>query len=299
MLVSELVASRFETDRVYMTMDGHRSDVDDPFVFVSEDKGATWRSITANLTVADGSARTIAEDIRNPDVLWLGTEFGFHVSVDRGGSWTRLSGPDLPTVAVHGIAQHEWSGDVVLGTHGRSVWIVNGETIRQMTPEALAARAMLYEPPRIVYWRRQASRGGHLRAWTGEQDGSATTIHYSLSREADDVSLRVTTLDGELVRELDADGDAGLHAVRWNGREEPRGRRRWGLRVEPGTYRVVLEVDGTTMHRDVEVVGDPTSPTTILWGEHWEEQVELREMEAPKTGLRIDYQGAAATTGDV
>jgi photosystem II stability/assembly factor-like uncharacterized protein len=291
MLVSELVASRFETDRVYMTMDGHRSDIDRPFVFVSEDKGASWRDITANLTEADGVARVIAEDLENENVLWLGTEFGLYVTVDRGESWTRLSGGDFPTVAVHGIAQHERSGDVIIGTHGRSVWVLNGTTIRQMGTEAINSRAMLYTPATLTYWRRQASRGGTLRSFTGDQPDSNLTVHYSLTADARDVSLEITTLDGTPVRSLSTETSSGLHAARWDGRREGQGnRRRFGPRVDPGTYRVVLTVDGTTMTRDFQVTGDPESPATILWGEHWDEQVELYEMEAPETGLDDDEE---------
>ena len=84
MWVSALETSAFEAARVYMTLDGHRSDRDEPFVFVSEDHGATWRSLTERLPASTGSARTIREDLVNPDVLYLGTEFGAWVSIDRG-----------------------------------------------------------------------------------------------------------------------------------------------------------------------------------------------------------------------
>lgn len=285
MLVSEIVPSRYDENRVYMTMTGHRSNVDDPYVFMSEDAGKTWVSIVGNLTAADGVSRTIAEDSQNPDVLWLGTEFGLYVSLDRGTSWARFTGDGFPTVAVHAIAQHESSGDVIIGTHGRSIWIFNGNTVRQMDEEAIAASAMLYTPADLVYWRRQASRGSTLRAFTGENPSQSATVHFSLANDARNVSLEVQTLDGRLLRTLNAPTEAGLHAVRWDGRQDPppganAQRRRWGgPRVEPGTYRVVLSVDGATMHRDMTVTGDPESPATILWGEHWDEQLELWEAE--------------------
>ncbi|MEL7158134.1 MAG: hypothetical protein AAFN30_16265, partial [Actinomycetota bacterium] len=70
----------------------------------------------------------------------LGTEFGLWVTIDRGDNWTRFHGRDFPTVAVHAIAQHEASGEVVVGTHGRSIWAVDATTVRQMDEEALEAR---------------------------------------------------------------------------------------------------------------------------------------------------------------
>ncbi len=77
--------------------DGHRSDTDEPLVFVTEDHGKTWKSLRANLP--SGSTRMLREDIRNPDLLYLGTEFAIWASLDRGISWVKINN-NLPTVAV-------------------------------------------------------------------------------------------------------------------------------------------------------------------------------------------------------
>ncbi|MFO0263767.1 MAG: hypothetical protein ACK53V_19230, partial [Planctomycetota bacterium] len=140
--VSALEASRFKPGRVYLALDGHRSNDDEPYAFVSEDFGATWKSIRGNLPSAAGSTRVVREDIKNENVLYLGCEFGAWVSVDRGEHWTKFGG--LPTVAVHDFAQHPTSGEIVAGTHGRSLWIGDVSALRQVSKETMAAKAKLY-----------------------------------------------------------------------------------------------------------------------------------------------------------
>src|SRR5439155_13345631 len=100
--VSHLAPSAHVDGTVYASFDGHRSDDFRPYAYVSTDFGQTWRSITANLPV--GSIYTIKEDARNPNLLYVGTEFGLFVSLDRGGSWTRWH--TLPTVAVYELVVH-------------------------------------------------------------------------------------------------------------------------------------------------------------------------------------------------
>ena len=156
--VSSIEASRFRRGCVYMTCDGHRSNDDKPYVFVSEDYGVTWRSLVNNLPDTAGSTHVIREDIKNENVLYLGTEFAIFVSVDRGQSWTKLNS-NLPTVAVHEVALHPTAGELVAATHGRSLWILDVAALRQITPATLVADAYLYRPQPAVKWRSKPSRG--------------------------------------------------------------------------------------------------------------------------------------------
>src|SRR5206468_3084670 len=107
--VATIEASRFAEGRAYIAFDAHRSDDDEPYVYATEDFGQTWKSLRANLPV--GSSRVLREDVTNPDLLYLGTEFGIWASLDRGKSWTRLNN-NLPTVAVHEIAVHPTAGEI-------------------------------------------------------------------------------------------------------------------------------------------------------------------------------------------
>src|SRR5262249_51748635 len=144
-------------------LDAHRSDDDKPYLYVTEDFGQTWKPITGNLPES-GSTRVLREDITNPNVLYCGTEFGIWVSVNRGASWANLNN-NLPTVAVHEVAQRTPAGEVVGPTHGRSVWVREVASIRQMSPRRetggktekkvapLAEPVTLFAPAPATRWK--------------------------------------------------------------------------------------------------------------------------------------------------
>jgi len=266
--VSSIEWSKFARDRVYITLDGHYTDDDSPHVYISEDAGASWRSIRGNLP--EGTTRTIREDLENQDVLYLGTEFFLWVSVDRGETWTKLNN-NLPTVAIHEVAQHVSSGEIIAGTHGRSIWILDVTPLRQMTEDARTAPVHLYEPNHVVRWNIQGSRGRGASQWfVGENPTSQAQIYYSLGEAARDIQLEIRDVAGKVVRELDIPdngAEPGLHKISWDLRREPppsRGPQRFrrGRLVPTGTYRVVLTVGDTTMGRDLTIHNDPDQPDT-------------------------------------
>lgn len=275
--VSSLETSRFKAGRVYVTFDGHRSDDDEPYVFMSEDEGKTWTSIRANLPTSAGSTRVIREDVVNEDILYLGTEFGAYISVDRGGSWTRLN-TNLPTVAVHEFAIHPTAGEVVAATHGRSLWILDVTPIRQMTRKTFTADAHLFKPNNRIYWRPEPSRGDSgARRFVGENPNDQAEIFYLLREPAQRVSLEIQDLSGELIRTLEPKREAGLHRVTWDLRRTPPeassgggppggGRFRGGASLVPsGSYVIALKVDGKTLTERLEVQTDPEYPDYRPW----------------------------------
>jgi photosystem II stability/assembly factor-like uncharacterized protein len=304
--VSSIVASRYAPGRAYVTLDGHRSDDDAPHVLVTEDHGKSWRSLRANLPATAGSTRVVAEDIQSENILYLGTEFAAWVSIDRGRSWTKFNS-NLPTVAVHDFAQHPTAEEIVAATHGRSLWVLNVAALRQMSAESVRERARLYRPSSAIIWRSAPSRGGTNRRFVGENPPTGVEIFYSLGRRAREVRLEITTLDGRLLRVLEASAESGLHRIVWDLREtvrraggspaarfgssragsRPGAARRFrrGRMVKPGVYRVALTVDGTRMTQDVAVRLDPDHPDGA-WFEH-QQRAELRsELEGAEEGDR-------------
>ena len=287
--VSSIEASRFEAGRVYATFDAHRSNDDEPYLFVSENYGKTWRSIRANMPTSAGTTRVLREDIKNQDILYLGAEFSAWVSIDRGKSWTRLNS-NLPTVAVHEFAIHPTAGEVVVATHGRSLWILDVTPLRQMTADALAAKVKLYKPNAAIYWRPEPRRGGDTRRYVGQNPASGAHVYYSLKDKADRVKLKITDLAGETIRELEASSERGLHSVAWDLRRTPDARQnqaarrrfggggfrggRFGRRgrlVPSGEYIASLTVDGQTFTQKLIVRTDPDYPDYRAW--------EVEEME--------------------
>ena len=282
--VSSLVASKHGDGRVFAAFDGHYYDDTAPYVYVSDDHGTSWKSIRGNLPDYAGSVRIVVEDPVKEDLLYLGTEFGFFVSIDRGASWTRFHG-NLPTVAVHGIVPHVPSGDLVLGTHGRSIWITDITALRQMTAEGVREEAVLYDPNDVILWQRGQSRGSSgTRAFTGENPPSAVQIFYSLGKKARDIELTITNAAGDVIQTLEASPEKGLHRVSWDmrtSRTDDRGRRRGGRRASPGTYVAVLRVGEKVTKHDFEVRADPAAvdPRYLEFEEQNEEFEALRRAE--------------------
>ncbi len=141
--VSDVQADRFNEQVVYAAFDNHKRDDFKPYLLKSADKGKTWTSIAGNLPER-GTVYTVAQDHVNPDLLFVGTEFGVFFTVDGGRKWVQLTG-DLPTVAVFDIAIQRRENDLVLATFGRGFYILDDySALRQVTPEMLQADARLF-----------------------------------------------------------------------------------------------------------------------------------------------------------
>jgi photosystem II stability/assembly factor-like uncharacterized protein len=267
--VSTIEASRFAEGRAYVAFDGHRSDDDAAYAYVTEDFGQTWKSLRANLPA--GSTHCLREDVQNPDLLYLGSEFAVFVSLDRGGSWTKLNN-NLPTVAVHEIAVHPEAGEIVAATHGRSLWVLDVTALRQITPAVLKEAAHLYKPDTAVRWKQEPGRGGTSRRFIGENPPFGASLCYSLTKKANKIALRVLDIDGTVVRELSAPATPGLHKVVWDtrraGRTGPGGRQgrfqTFGPAIPAGAYRVVLTVDGQELAQSFRVEGEAGAPARLI-----------------------------------
>ncbi len=287
--VSSVEASRFAEGRLYVTLDGHRSDDDEPYVLATEDFGETWRSIRANLPW--GSTKVIREDRENENVLYIGQEFGVYVSIDRGESWTRLNN-NLPTVSVHDFAQHRSSGELVAATHGRSLWILDVTPLRQMSKEAAAAAVTLYKPNDVVVWRRKHARAtSGARQFFGQNPQNRAEIFYSLGRGAGSASLEIRDLSGKTIRKFETTGQPGLNRVSWDLRPTPpagaagfggrgggrgRGGRggRGGGTASTGSYKAVLTVGDEVFTQSFEVQSDPNFPVSSSAAQRNEEEEE-------------------------
>ena len=188
-----------------------------------------------------------ARTSKTPNVLYLGTEFGVWVSIDRGGAWTKINN-NLPTVAVHEFAQHPTTGEMVAATHGRSLWILDVTPLRQMKANMLKAEATLYRPATAMRWRREPTRGtpygvGNHR-FVGQNPPAGAQIYYSLTKKADKVQLKIVDYAGQTVRELPAKGRRGIASrLLGSGARGARSRTRTEsaarTRTKPGTGRHV------------------------------------------------------------
>ena len=243
--VSRVVASAHDIATVYATFDGHRNDDFAAHVYVSTNYGESWRRIVGGLP--ETSVNVITEHHRTAGLLFVGNEVGVFFSVDGGERWITLD-DDLPTVPVDDIKIHPRENDLVLGTHGRGIYIMEDITpLEGLTGEVLAAaahlfpvrRATLYNPytPQGwtpgVYVSPNPAAGALVRYYLGENLPAAAAMDASSEANGDggedgmssDASgqVKITILDGggEVVRELTGPGAAGIQQVRWDLRIEP------------------------------------------------------------------------------
>jgi len=126
--VSRVRASRHAIGTVYVSLTGYRDDDIEEYVYISEDSGGTWESIAGNLPAE--SINVVAEDPRDKDILYVGTDLGVYVTLNRGMRWSSLCN-NLPTTPVHDLVVHAREYELVVGTHGRSIFILDVKDIKQ------------------------------------------------------------------------------------------------------------------------------------------------------------------------
>jgi photosystem II stability/assembly factor-like uncharacterized protein len=221
--VSRVEPSHFDAATCYVAIDNHRNDDLKPYVFVTRDYGATWTSITNNLPI--GNVNVIREDLKNKNLLFVGTEFGVFVSLNGGGEWKRFM-TGLPTVRVDDLLIHPRDNDLIAGTHGRGVWIIDDITpLQQLNEKTLAADAHLFDVRPGTQWLNDISLNryaGGSKFFRGENPPPGTAISYYLrSAPVGDVKITISDVTGKVVRNLTGTKEAGLNRVMWNLRADP------------------------------------------------------------------------------
>ena len=217
--VSKLDASHHDSATVYVTRDNHRENDFTPYVFVSNDWGKTFRSIASNLpTDRPGTAYVIREDPVNPNLLYVGTETGVYASLDKGQSWFSISN-NLPVVPVYDLQVHPRDHELIAGTHGRAIWILDVGPLQQMTQAVLAKSAHLFTPTvSFVYGQTlPPSEPRSQRQWRSDGGPQGAEIAYRLTSPATG-GVRVLVVDarGDTIARLSGDSTAGLHRASWN-----------------------------------------------------------------------------------
>ncbi|MCR9181995.1 MAG: glycosyl hydrolase [Flavobacteriaceae bacterium] len=171
--VSRVIASQHKKERVYVTLNGYRWDDFKPYVYVSEDYGKTWKSINDNLPLSP--INVIREDPSNENILYLGTDNSAYVSLNRGESWERFSA-NLPNVAVHDLRIQAEAKDLVLGTHGRSIYKTNIGMLQEMTPSKLNEPLIVFEVDKV---RHSARWGSSWSSWRDPFEPATTVSFYA------------------------------------------------------------------------------------------------------------------------
>jgi photosystem II stability/assembly factor-like uncharacterized protein len=263
--VSRVQASSFSAGRAYAAIDGHRSDDFHPYLVTTDDYGATWRSIVSDIP-SHHPVKGFREDPVNPNLLFAGTEFGIFLSLDRGGHWEPMK-DGLPTVAVDDIEIHPRDHDLIIATHGRSLYVIDDiSPLEQLTPEKLETSVVLFNPrpaTELYFLPIGGLWGGHVFKAKNPPFG-AYVNYYLKSVLTDDVTITIEDGKGRKVRELDGTNRQGLNRVVWDLRPDPhevlgetRGEDNTPLYVPAGEYTVKLKAGDTKLSTKLTVEAEP------------------------------------------
>ena len=222
--VSKVAPSRFDANVAYVAVTNYRQNDYDPYLWVTTDNGATFKSIASGLP--GEVVRTITEDTRNADVLYVGTETGIMLSLDRGTTWKKLKA-NFPDVRVDELTIHPRDNALLVATHGRAIWVLDHLEPIQEYAAAQKADASLFSPGPALQWKSKDDRNeefwGH-QFFTGENPPTDAVLQVYFAKPAFKPALRITNATGKLIRELtipDARNVAGIQNVCWDQRVEP------------------------------------------------------------------------------
>jgi hypothetical protein len=225
--VSRVFASRHHEGTAFITKTGYRRDVFKPFIFKTTDYGKTWISIAADLP--DEPINVVFEDQKNKDLLFVGTEKAVYVTIDGGGHWVRMRN-NMPTNAVHDLLIHPRENDLVVGTHGRGIFITNISPLQELNAEILEKDVFLFAVDPVV------------------------------KRIDEKVKITITDPYGNTLKTITGKKLAGIHSANWNmsrkpGKVEIQARRRsmGDMKVEAGEYVAVLVLGEKKMTQKIRI----------------------------------------------
>jgi photosystem II stability/assembly factor-like uncharacterized protein len=247
--VSHLEPSRTDAGTAYAAFDRHMFDDLHPHIYKTTNFGGTWTRLSTEGIPDQAWVWIVREDPKNTDLLWAGTELGLYASYDTGGSWQRMHLKNLPTVSIHDILVHPRENDLILGTHGRAIWIFDDATpVQQFSDEVASQQSALFPiRPAIRFPTRFTRYGMGDKSHKAPNPPAGALITYFLQEKIEEekpgkkgeegedtekseeseekgekeerIKIEILDTAGEVVRTLDSKKlgkEAGLNRVAWN-----------------------------------------------------------------------------------
>jgi photosystem II stability/assembly factor-like uncharacterized protein len=273
--VSTVEASRFDEATAYATFDRHTFGDMKPYVYKTTDYGKTWTALPAAESGAHGYAHVIKEDSTNPNLLFLGTEFGLWISVDGGQHWAQYKGSDFPAVAVRDIVVQAREGDLVLATHGRGIWIIDDiSSWRALTPELMSKEAALIPGKAVQYFDVFGGWAEGDETFHGRSRSTEAQItYYQRSRHIfGDLKIEILDSNGKLVDSVAGSKHRGLNRASWSMHVKAPAvppaasalfEAAQGPRVLPGTYTVKMTKGDNVYTEQLNVTLDPRAKFSL------------------------------------
>lgn len=266
-------ASSFDKGTAYAVFDGHTQNDMNPYAYKTIDFGKTWTNIISG--GVEGFARNIQEDYVNPDLLFLGTEFGLYITMDGGKNWNKFTN-NMPAVAVHFIDLQKKTNDLVMGTHGRGVIIIDDiSPLREINEEVLGKKVHFFENrPTVIDEESGFSGGfGNETQFVGRNKTKDVQIKYYLNKRHTfgKMTMEIQDMDGNKIIELGPGKSKGINIVNWGyTRKQPKVARgktfSFGGFTSPtvpaGTYKAIMTKGKDIYEYTFDLVYDKRSPLT-------------------------------------
>lgn len=269
--VYHIEASVHDKATAYAVFDGHTSGDFAPYVYKTTDYGLTWTSIvTDHIPIF---ARNIQEDYVNPHLLFLGTEKGLFITNNGGESWSHFT-KNMPPVAVHYIELQSKTNDLVMGTHGRGIIILDDiSPLREINSDQLSSKLHFFEPTGMLMSDKSYGFGSSFGAETqfiGENPTTIAQFKYLLPKRHTfgKMTMEIHDLEGNVISKLSPGKSKGVNIVRWNyTMKQPKVAKGKTLafggftspRVLAGTYKVVINKGRDKFEQEFELTNDPTT----------------------------------------
>ena len=257
----------------YAVFDGHNSGDMQPYVYKTSDFGITWTNIITDNII--GTSRNIQEDYENENLLFLGTEFGLYITADGGNHWEKFT-KNVPPVAIHFIDLQKQTNDLVLGTHGRGIIIIDDiSPLREINAEVLKAKLHFFssKPMKLSDESGFAGSFGAETQFVGENANRSPQIKYLLPKRHTfgKMSMEIKNSKGEVVSKLSPGKSKGINIVNWSGNtRQPKVAKGKTLafggfatpRVQAGSYTAVITKGRDVYEHTFEIVYDERSGLT-------------------------------------
>ena len=232
--VSRVRASFHKEGTAYVAKNGYRNDDFRPFLYKTEDFGATWTSLAAGLP--HEPVNVVFEDAKNPGLLFVGNDTGVFVSIDGGKAWVKMNN-NMPNVPVHDLLVHPRENDLVVGSYGRGIFVTNIGPLQEMNETVLAEDVRLFAvkpTAQRVTWAFGANDYlfGDKHIITPNEPNGVAISYYLKKKAAGPVKITVADPSGKEIASLNGPADAGIDTVVWDMR--PASARREGAGPGPG-----------------------------------------------------------------